>query len=477
MKTKYKTLVLFTPLFFALGAANYDPGTGRNVKGPASSTDNAVTRFDGTDGKTVQNSTATVDDSGNLSTNTVEGTQVGGGNSSGVRSTSAGPAIEIRETDGALDEKSWDFLAGSGQLLFRTVNDANSASDSYIEVKRTGITVDSVEFPNGNVGMGIIDPIDMLQVEGEGARADINFAKFGGSIDLHLKTASGTQASPTATGTGADIARITSFSHDGTSFGTSSGQIKFMTTEAQTSTNRGGHMIFRTIPNGSTTLSDRMTIDQNGFVGIGASPATSALLDLTSTTGALLVSRMTTTQRDALTAVDGMMIYNSTTARLERRVSGAWVGDPDAVLDLKTSAEAPAAVFSGSPDIKNSLWNATDTQGYVEVVGTVAADKGGLVFNFVVPDEITTLDKIAVTAKLGTASQNAIVIRVKDTGGTQVGGPVTITAATKTTVTLTSFSPTPVLTAEGKITVEVEGEVDVGETAFLGDVLAIFGSF
>lgn len=40
-------------------------GTG-DVQGPASSTDNALARFDGTTGKIIQNSSATLDDSGNL---------------------------------------------------------------------------------------------------------------------------------------------------------------------------------------------------------------------------------------------------------------------------------------------------------------------------------------------------------------------------------------------------------------------------
>jgi hypothetical protein len=39
------------------------------VIGPSSSTDNAVTRFDGTTGKIVQNSSVTIDDSGNIITN------------------------------------------------------------------------------------------------------------------------------------------------------------------------------------------------------------------------------------------------------------------------------------------------------------------------------------------------------------------------------------------------------------------------
>ena len=41
--------------------------TGSDVTGAASSTDNALARFDGTTGKLIQNSSATLDDSGNLS--------------------------------------------------------------------------------------------------------------------------------------------------------------------------------------------------------------------------------------------------------------------------------------------------------------------------------------------------------------------------------------------------------------------------
>ena len=54
-------------------------------------------------------------------------------------------------------------------------------------------------------------------------------------------------------------------------------------------------------------------VNGGGRVGIGiSSPATSAKLDISSTTGALLVPRMTNTQRNALTAVNGMIIYNTT---------------------------------------------------------------------------------------------------------------------------------------------------------------------
>jgi hypothetical protein len=48
-------------------------------------------------------------------------------------------------------------------------------------------------------------------------------------------------------------------------------------------------------------------------------------VSLDSTTGALLLSRMTTAQRDAMTAADGMIIYNTTTNAFNFRENGAWV--------------------------------------------------------------------------------------------------------------------------------------------------------
>jgi hypothetical protein len=51
----------------------------------------------------------------------------------------------------------------------------------------------------------------------------------------------------------------------------------------------------------------------------------SVLLEVSSTTGAFLNARMTTTERDALTAVDGMQIYNTTDDKLQVRAAGSWV--------------------------------------------------------------------------------------------------------------------------------------------------------
>jgi sugar lactone lactonase YvrE len=58
--------------------------------------------------------------------------------------------------------------------------------------------------------------------------------------------------------------------------------------------------------------------------GIGTSLLTSAALEISSTIGALVVPRMTTSQRTALTAVNGMIIYDTSQNAFRKYQNGSW---------------------------------------------------------------------------------------------------------------------------------------------------------
>ena len=73
----------------------FEPSTG-DVVGPVAATDNAIVRFDSTTGKLVQNSSVTIDDSGNVTANSFSGSFSGdGSNITGIVTTGKAIAMAI----------------------------------------------------------------------------------------------------------------------------------------------------------------------------------------------------------------------------------------------------------------------------------------------------------------------------------------------------------------------------------------------
>lgn len=84
-----------------------------------------------------------------------------------------------------------------------------------------------------------------------------------------------------------------------------------------------------TNPTGSTWL------DANLGIGTGV-VATSAALEISSTTGALLPPRMTTAQKNALTGVNGMFLQDTDLGRLQKYENGSWSSFADDDLWSRT---------------------------------------------------------------------------------------------------------------------------------------------
>ena len=95
----------------------------------------------------------------------------GGGGSSGgvviVDNNNAG--ISFERSGNGTDQKWWDIITGAPGFEFRAVNDANSSATMFMEaVRGAGTAVTSVDFPNSNVGIGTASPAVSLDVASSG---------------------------------------------------------------------------------------------------------------------------------------------------------------------------------------------------------------------------------------------------------------------------------------------------------------------
>lgn len=114
------------------GTYTVPPGTG--VVGPASATDTAIVRFDGTTGKLVQNSLVTIDSSGTI-------------NAGGVKVTGTGPSLVFNDTDQPANQHQFRILFDSDKLSWQTLNDSGGVLLTLLEANRT----------TGDVGIGSQD--------------------------------------------------------------------------------------------------------------------------------------------------------------------------------------------------------------------------------------------------------------------------------------------------------------------------------
>lgn len=122
----------------------------------------------------------------------------------------------------------------------------------------------------------------------------------------------------------------------------------------------------------------------NQNIAIGTSAvAADAQLDLQRTDGALLLPRLTTTQRDALTAADGMTIYNTTIDRLQVYRNGSWT------VEKK--------LFTDAGDWDSAVANFQNHNSRRAYGWTLDADADHVTRKFCVPDDWDGVSDLTLT--------------------------------------------------------------------------------
>lgn len=138
----------------------------------------------------------------------------------------------------------------------------------------------------GYVGIGTTTPSTHLEVSAADQRTAItvvntsgtaarnprvniyNYNSFGGSPVLQFHNMRGTSAAPAATQLSDALGNVDFGGHDGSAL-YDGAQIQGIATENATATNHGSAIAFTNKANGSTSMVERMRIDQSGHIGIG----------------------------------------------------------------------------------------------------------------------------------------------------------------------------------------------------------------
>lgn len=284
-----------------LEAALEDVGEG-DVQGPASATDNAITRFDGTTGKLVQNSNATIDDSGNLAaggTIAAVGT-VTGSNLSGVNTG---------------DQFTFGTISVAGQS--NVVAEATSDTLTLVAGANIAITTDA-----GTDTITIaLTGISAGDVVGPASATDNALARFDGTTGKLIQNGSATlddsghfatNGNITATGTVGGSNLSGTNTGDQNTFGTISvsGQSNVVAdTASDTLTLVAGANIAITTDAGGDSVTFAVTGmptgtntgDQNLFSTIAVSGQTNVVADSTSDTLTLVAGTNVTITTDPST--------------------------------------------------------------------------------------------------------------------------------------------------------------------------------
>jgi hypothetical protein len=285
-----------------------------------------------------------------------------------------------------------------------------------------------------------------LTVSGAGTSNAYDFSvhKHSGtdSPGVFLIRSRGNESTPAPVNSGDVLGEMNFLGYDGTDFEYGA-KIESTVDGNPSSNDMPAALNFYTVPDGGVTPTLAMKIGQDRVVAVsnkavigGTTPAASTVLDLQSTTGALKLPSMTTTQRNALTASDGMMIYNSTMGVPQCYYSSSWGA---CVRDSGGTATSLAA--SGSITAYLNVFKQT----------WIVQSSGGAVTLSTTPFGATAPITNSELVLIGQSDTDTVTIPANDAAKGVLGYNVTLGRGQTATYKYNTTMDRYVLTAVGKV--------------------------
>jgi len=274
--------------------------------------------------------------------------------------------LQVWNSDAA-ELEVWDgsaWISGSGPGGHNSIQEAYDVGATMVQTAAKPLAI---------TGANSIDPAFTIVEPGAGANgpgfsvtpfgnvnaATLTQSEYGTGLSAvqRFKRARGTPAAPAAVQVGDDLGLVTFEGFNGAAFQVGA-QIECNAVEAFTGAQAGSELIFKAVPVGigATVAVAGLTVGQSetggvpdtrvlgdlvlekrivsagthldldvARVGDPGAISSSTALEVSSTVAGFLPPRLSTAQRDALTAPpSGLMIFNTTTDRIEYRGPGSW---------------------------------------------------------------------------------------------------------------------------------------------------------
>jgi len=252
-------------------------GASGDVVGPASATDNAIARFDGTTGKLIQNSAVTIaDTTGNMAG--VGTLSSGAITTTGVLTVTAGtnsaPAIT---TTG--DTNTGIFFPAADTIAFTEGGVESMRIDSAARLLVGNTTSNNLPY----LGTQFAPGFQNYATSGTGGFYRYS-ADSDPSVFTFTKSRNATIGSQTIVNSGDNLGYIGFAGSDGTNFITAA-SIVGMVDGVPGTNDMPGRLVFSTTADGASTPTERMRITSTGNVGIGTSAPAQLLEVAASNTG------------------------------------------------------------------------------------------------------------------------------------------------------------------------------------------------